>query len=304
MKKVAMILVVGVVVVWVLSNSLWADVIYVNGLASGANNGTSWEDAYTDLQSALSTALSGQEIWVAGGTTYKPTADTDRTKSFMMRDGVSLYGGFTGSETNRDQRNWVINETILSGDIGILDNNSDNSYHVVMGANDAALDGFTVTKGSSNGGGMYNWECSPTVANCIFRKNSGGGLWGVRSNTAVINCSFDDNTGEGAGITTEGGAAIVTNCTFYNNSAYNGGAITNYQCQVTFTNCQFTGNISTHHAGAMYGYESNQTLINCLFSGNSALYGGGIYDISCRMEMYNCTFSNNTANNNGGGYYS
>jgi len=67
-----------------------AGTIYVNHLASGANNGTSWTNAFTDLQSALANACSGAQIWVAAGT-YKPTTGTNRNISFVMKDGVAIY---------------------------------------------------------------------------------------------------------------------------------------------------------------------------------------------------------------------
>ena len=58
---------------------------------TGANNGTSWANAYTSLQSALSVASTGTEIWVAAGT-YRPTTGSDRTVSFSMKNGVKIYG--------------------------------------------------------------------------------------------------------------------------------------------------------------------------------------------------------------------
>src|SRR5690606_38443502 len=108
--------------------------IYVKWNATGTNEGSSWTDAYTSLQSALSAASSGDEIWVATGT-YKPTTTTNRTISFTLTNDVSVYGGFAGTEAFLSQRDWETNVTTLSGDIGAAGNNTDNSYHVVVGSN-------------------------------------------------------------------------------------------------------------------------------------------------------------------------
>src|SRR5690606_9883791 len=103
------------------------------------------------------------QIWVAKGT-YKPkytpedgknlsANPTDpRDKSFLMVNNVQLYGGFAGTETiltNRDLSN-TTNASILSGDIGTLNINTDNVYHVVISVKtptNTILDGFSVTGG-------------------------------------------------------------------------------------------------------------------------------------------------------------
>ena len=147
----------------------------------GTGDCSSWANA-CELQTALTGATSGDEIWVAAGT-YKPTAGTDRTATFQLKDGVALYGGFAGTETARSQRDPAVNITTLSGDIGISDDNSDNLYHVVTGEDGATIDGFTITAGNANsgncpgkdcyGGGMYNSTSSPAVTNVVFNGNSG-----------------------------------------------------------------------------------------------------------------------------------
>src|SRR5262249_14970416 len=115
-------------------------IIYVKASATGANDGSNWTNAYTSLQSALSVASNGAEIWVATGT-YLPTSGTDRSASFTLKSGVAVYGGFAGTETLLSQRNWATNVAILSGDIATTGTSSDNSYHVVIGATDATLNG-------------------------------------------------------------------------------------------------------------------------------------------------------------------
>src|SRR5947208_1339464 len=94
-----------------------ATVWHVNAAATGGDTGQSWSNAFTDLQSALSAAHSGDQIWVAEGT-YKPTGATDRSVSFALRAGVAVYGGFSGAEAQLSQRNWGQHVTTLSGDIG------------------------------------------------------------------------------------------------------------------------------------------------------------------------------------------
>jgi hypothetical protein len=105
------------------------------GQSSGACD--SWANV-CELQYALGVAVAGDEIWVKAGT-YKPTTGSDRTATFQLVSGVAIYGGFAGTETSRDDRDWQTHVTTLSGDLLGDDgpgfaNYGDNSYHVVTGS--------------------------------------------------------------------------------------------------------------------------------------------------------------------------
>ena len=123
-----------------------ASVIYVDEQASGKNDGTSWEDAFNDLSIALALVDSFSEVWVAKG---KYLAGNVRSSSFVLPGGVSILGGFAGGEINSSERDFSTNETILSGDIGVTENNTDNSFHVVVPLNGSVLDGFIIEDGNA-----------------------------------------------------------------------------------------------------------------------------------------------------------
>ena len=111
------------VVITIVATGAYGDVIYVNDDAAGANDGSSWTDACTELQSALAVAETGDEIWVAAGT-YRPDFNVatgqhagDRDATFRLKSGVALYGGFVGTESDLNQRTPTLSESILSGDL-------------------------------------------------------------------------------------------------------------------------------------------------------------------------------------------
>ena len=295
-----------------------AAVIYVDSGAGGANDGSCWTDAYTDLQDALGFALSGDEIWVAAGT-YKPTSGAERSISFVLVDGVGLYGGFSGFETARDQRDWETNAVSLSGDIGTEDYTYDNSYQAVKCGEvtgSTVLDGFTISGGrawgadpKNRGGGMYNDGGSPTVTNCTFSGNSwaeyGGGMYNDGGSPTVTNCTFSGNSWAeyGGGMYNDGGSPALTDCTFSGNSAISkGGGMYIAYGSPTVTNCTFTDNHAGHpdsdyggQGGGMYNAGS-PTVTNCTFSSNSTLRyssaGGGMYNAGS-PTVINCTFIQN-----------
>jgi predicted outer membrane repeat protein len=283
---------------------------YVKPRHSGDGSGSSWANASGNLQVMINASAANDQVWVAAGT-YKPTSGNNRTISFTMKEGVSIYGGFTGSETSLSQRPAINlttrSTTTLSGDI---DNspvdNSGNSYNVISNrsglTNNAVLDGFVITGGNANGdildedgrgGGMYNngrlSSCAPLIRNCAFVNNLAtyGG--------AIYNDGFLGNS-----------SPTLINCSFQANSAHSGGAIYNNgersgTSSPTLANCSFEAN-SAPYGGAMYNYgiypaASSPTLTNSSFQANSATaYGGAIYNYASGTQVLtNCSFQANSA---------
>ena len=157
----------------------WAEVRYVDDSATGTSDGSTWCDAFLELQSALAVATAGDEIRVAAGT-YTPDYDPatgqhtgDIDASFQLITGVALRGGYAGcGQADPDARDITLHETILSGDLEQDDPpfvvlQPDTSRVVVCGTDTdatAVLDGFTLAAGKT---GMRNDRASSTVAHCL-----------------------------------------------------------------------------------------------------------------------------------------
>ncbi|GJM34151.1 MAG: hypothetical protein DHS20C18_31520 [Saprospiraceae bacterium] len=262
--------------------------IHVDQNVEGGNeDGSSWDHAFRDLQDALFLAEDGDTIWVAAGT-YLPTSDNNRTTSFELKDGVAIYGGFSGIESSVEERILGAYESVLSGDIGISGNPTDNTYQVVRSfANGTTtrLDGFTIRDGQAT----YSQNANETL-------NKGGGLYVAVNNAHLI------------------GRPKIANCHFYNNSAVNGGAI---YCQAEgntqyaspdLINCRFTENRANIFGGAIYkkGYSGPQgfTLEGCSFEGNRAFIGGGaisVVELKGSINIKNTNFRENSSQGEGGG---
>ncbi len=286
-----------------------ADTIYVDDSAGPGGNGTSWALAFDDLQDALDEVANVGtpcEIWVAAGT-YTPSAEHggsgDHYKSFQMQNGVGIYGGFTGTETARNQRTWETNETVLSGDIGIPVYRLDNCYNVFYHPaslklnSTAVIDGFTITNGhaygisydKATGGGMFNDNCSPAIVHCTFSHNTSS--WG------------------GAGMSNDNHSSpLITECRFHhNNTDGYGGAMENANhSSPSLISCAIIENSSMENGGAIFNRDySSPVLDGCIVTNNHAdIFGGGIYNATYSSpKLSNCSISENTADGDGGGIY-
>ncbi len=271
------------------------NIIYVNQNATGIQSGTSWNNAYTNLQVALKQAKPGDQVWVCKGT-YYPTTDGNRDSSFLLPNKVKLWGGFAGFETNLTQRNWETHSTILSGDIGLANDSTDNSYNVIRLINtdsSTVLDGFIIEKGVA----IYDGQESIPPQG---RQLCGGGLYIM----GEVGISFPS----------------IANCLFRQNAAtnYGGGVFINGKgsglVAPTFFNCQFLHNICAVDGGGAYRYGSGNLQYDpidfkqCLFKQNFAgRDGAGLYfrDLERKdtLHVLNCLFLQNTALRNGGGLY-
>ena len=237
-------------------------VFYVKASAAGANDGTSWTDAFTDLQSALAAAAAGDEIWVAAGT-YTPTATTDRSISFALKSGVAIYGGFAGTETSRAQRAPATNVTTLSGDIGTLGDNSDNSNTVVTAVlvdSGAVLDGFTIADGN---GGSGNSPAPP---------GTGAGLRFFIAYAQISNCTFvannaDSNGGLGGAIAAYGGGGTISDCLITGNSAPTGGGVYTQSVR-SFSMWRSTFVNNTAYGSAVYARGGRPLFDSCRMHDN------------------------------------
>jgi predicted outer membrane repeat protein len=269
---------------------------------NGKGNGTSWINAFGDLQDALKKAKFGDQIWIAEGV-YHPTTNTDRNISFNLKDGVTLLGGFIGNEILSDERDPLDHPTLLSGNIA-SDALEDNSYNVIYTKNvsdKTVVDGFIIIGGYAkevgqssdrkrSGGAWYNegtfgTNSNPTIVNCIFIDNfakDGGAIYnnGYRGNASptFIDCTFENNNSDldGGAIYNNGqmkgnSNPIFTSCKFIDNKGNYGGAIFNNGvggiCQPIFTNCEFSTNNAYVKGGAVFHMTNEKFVKNTMFEG-------------------------------------
>jgi len=302
------------------------EIIFVNAAASGMNNGTSWTDAFVDLQDALAFAESlkqeENEIWVAAGTYFPAAIGGDRSATFQLLNGVALFGGFVGNETLRTSRNPSANLTILSGDLNRDDEGGPHgssccTSHPVPGCDqpecesaicatdsfccEVAWDNTCVRQTECLCGALCSSQCD-NVLHVVT--GSGTDTTAILDGFVITGGNADSgsaSTDRGAGLLVLDGSPVAANCVFLNNRAEAaGGAIFTTGSPIV-TNCRFAGNRATF-GGAVHVESSSPVFGNCLFLGNQAVDAGGavLANLLATPVLSNCTFSGNLASSGGG----
>ncbi len=284
------------------SRSSQARIHVDNSLISGADDGSSWPNAYRSLSDALGHPgiTADDQVWVHGNTgrDYKPDpagGSAARTDTFSVPNGVRLYGGFDGTEGSFDDRAGLFADTVLSG--GILTGTvTDNCYHVVTvegGGDPTVVDGFVIEKGYADGSGTDQARGAGLIAagghallenltiQDHYAEAGGAGIFFNGGQLDMVFCRIDDNvtSGQGGGLWVLGveATSYVYNTVFEDNNACQGGGVF-----------------------VQIPYEENKYIFaQCLLFDNFAGYGGGAYlDINSSSEWRDCTFAFNNAGTN------
>ena len=310
------------------TNANVATIKYVDGSIAASGDGASWTTAYKTLDEALQVAFTNtniQYIYIAQGT-YTPSkkpydnngveiSTTDaRDVTFHVRDGLKIIGSYASGGTGVPDIN--AHPTILSGNINDQQANWDNTYHVLIGGDQAGIgisltglviaDGYAIDKGTTpvagvlkgTGGGICLKGASNKITNCIIKKNvalTGGGIYITDGGGVINNCSIENNrtmpddavnngndlllsSGGGLCVNSVNNALIMYNTSFNSNTCYNkGGGLYTSTMSILMGNCTFIGNRSSNSGGGIYTYSSNIKIYRSLISNN---LGGGNFDFN------------------------
>jgi len=295
-----------------------ASIYYVDADANGANDGSSWTDAYNYLQDALADANSGDEIWVAEGiytpdsNSADPNGSGDAMATFQLKNGVAIKGGYAGfGEPDPNEHDIDAYETILSGDLAgddgpalitdLAECLTGSQVRPKSGCEAFDLDGdndvdendlLTFLASNNYDENSYNVVTSSETDETVV-------LDGFIITGGNANGPWEQGYEAGAGMFNKSGSPTVTNCVFIGNRAqFMGGGMYNYSdSSPTLTNCTFSGNIAIYGGGMANKKNSNPTLINCMFSHNNSPdgNGGGMSNKNSSPTLISCFFSGNTA---------
>ncbi|WP_158639653.1 choice-of-anchor Q domain-containing protein [Arachidicoccus ginsenosidivorans] len=305
-------------------------VVYVDSSIVASGDGSSWSKAFKTLSDALQGAVvdftTVDSILVAKGT-YYPTGQQnsiDRDSSFLiLRSGIKVYGGYPSGGVGT--REAMVNPTILSGNIGNVNDPMDNSVHVLVvagvydrsdnRADSVVLDGLSFNDGSTSAIA----GTTKTYNGIAVLRTAGGGV-NTSSNTSACiaciafrHCQFSNNILHvsigGGGMFNNVSSPFISYCTFSNNTGNgSGGGIFNSIADPIIDHSDFLDNDVQGSGGGIFNISGSDPLItNCLFQGNNVrgTGGAGIYNNQSNPSILNCTFtlnqtSNTTTNNTGG----
>lgn len=297
-------------------------IYYVDGsLTTGADNGSSWSNAYQGpggLLSALDSAVSGDKVYVAEGT-YLPSLVGDRFDLFEIPAGIRLFGGFFGGENTPEERPpYGAAPTVLSGDLqgddasGMVTDNSQGIARVQGGNDPTVIDGLTLSgcnRQSTSGTSALEGGSGPlVVSNCVIRDNqsiTGSSGLKVVATATIDSCLFEDNnsTSNGGGLSAEGDVTVV-DCIFRGNQSFGrGGGLAMLGSSDTIgrvDRCLFEENRGGNGGGiGILGFDYSPTIQNCVIVDNLSMFadsGGGIICTwASSPTVGNCTIVGNRA---------
>lgn len=291
------------------------EVKYVNQNATGNNDGSTWTDAYNNLQNAIDNASNNDQLWVASGT-YLPTGyavnseQGTRDQTFLINKPLYIYGGFNGTETDFNQRDISANLTILSGDLNNDDNaiittsettRQDNVFHVVSlkgnFSTGGELDGFIVSGGNANSN-TFDLDCATAQTQqydnrrgaAIFKNPDGAGR---KVFIKIKNCIIENNSALGMAVSHSmnpcGASNTLTELDFEN-------AIIRNNYSVDYSNI--------YYSASAYGIKRYGSLINCLVYDNITVNQASALTLSAdashlnnlSVDIINSTFTQNSGN--------
>ncbi len=266
------------------------------------SDGLTWESAFSSVIDAVDQAATEApcDVWVAAGIYYVLRAS--RNDTIQMEPGVRILGGFAGDETTSSKRDPVANLTILDGRVG--PDNDMAVYHILTGASNATIDGFTIRNGRADGdfpdsigAGLLNFSVSPTVSNCRFENNtgnsseSGGAIDNRYSSPHVTDTVFVSN--KGAVRNCWNSNPVFERCVFDDNE---GGIRVRDSSGVTIIDCAFYDNGDNGAVSLSGPCCGDALIVNTVFYRNASYYGGAITaDDTCVPQIINCTFVDNYA---------
>jgi cysteine-rich repeat protein len=276
-------------------------------------DGKLWQTAYDEIQPGIDKAEEQEtecQVWVAKGN-YNVYVDSPEDR-ILLKGGVHLYGGFNGTETERNQRNWRQYETVLDGASSV--NGDERVFNVIdaVDVDSVSLDGFHITGGraknlpnarSELGGGIKVKSSSLEVRNCVVRGNQakkGGGLFLQQSNVTIINSVFRGNEADvgssGAIEANVDNSLLIKNSEFRDNTP---GAISANASTVNITSTRFQRNGGDTTGGALSLGNCNFEIQDSVFSDNWTERDGGALRIggshSYEMVFRRCLFLRNNA---------
>ncbi|SMC58582.1 choice-of-anchor Q domain-containing protein [Moheibacter sediminis] len=222
----------------------------------GVGDGSSWVNSSGSLQWSIDQSNAGDEIWVAKG-----DYQLAMYESYKMKEGVKIYGGFVGNETNLNQRNWKANLTVLIGfSAAIFVNNNGLSSAAV-------LDGFKLTDAWT--GAIVNTNSSPIIRNCIFDDNNAPAISNTQSSPIIYNCIFINNIiGNNAPIISNAYSnPVISNSLFIGNRS-SIAVIHSVQGSPTINNCTFYNNQLTGTGGVIHQNAGSVKINNTIIWGN------------------------------------